>query len=155
DRWRRRRRWRRWWRWRRRRRRSRHRDGRGAVLPFARRGDRRRAGRLAGYEPRRVHRRDRRIAARPGARAPGERVAARVFRGRGGLLGRRPRARRRARRAVVRCDRWGRWRRWWRWWRWWRRDVERVAGREGERSRGRLQHVASPRLVDAQIAEAR
>src|SRR2546430_15487229 len=61
---RRRRRRRRWWRWwrrgRRRRRRRRHRDGRGAVLPFARRGDRRRAGRLAGYEPRRRYGRTRR-----------------------------------------------------------------------------------------------
>src|SRR5438094_818817 len=113
DRWRRRRWWRRRWR-----RRRRHRDGRGAVFPFARRGDRRRAGRLAGYEPRRVHRRGRRIAARPGDRAPGERVAARVLRGRGELHGLSHLDRRRGRRDVDRGDRWGRWRRWWRWGRW-------------------------------------
>src|SRR5207237_6538660 len=126
DRWRRRRWWRRRWR-----RRRRHRDGRGAVLPFARRGDRRRAGRLAGYEPRRVHRRGRRFAARTGDRAPGGRVAARVLRGRGELHGLIHLDRRRGRRDVDRGDRWGRRRRWWRWWRWWRRGGERGGGREG------------------------
>src|SRR5207249_10489212 len=114
--------WRWWWRWRRRRRRRRHRDGRGAVLPFARRGDRRRAGRLAGYEPRRVHRRDRRIAARPGDRAPGERVAARVLRGRGELHGLIHLDRRRGRRDVDRGDRWRRW---------WRRRRRRRRHRDG------------------------
>src|SRR5207247_1893389 len=122
---------RRWWR-RRRRWRRRLRFARRGVLGFARRGDRRRAGRLAGYEPRRVHRRGRRIAARPGDRAPGERVAARVLRGRGELHGLIHLDRRRGRRDVDRGDRWGRWRRWWRWGRWWRRDVERGARGEGE-----------------------
>src|SRR5205814_7719094 len=84
-----------------------------------------------------------------------ERRARRALRGRRELHGLIDLDRRCGRGDVDGGARWGRWRRWWRWWRWWRRDVERVAGREGERSRGRLQHVASPRLVDAQIAEAR
>src|SRR5207302_8334749 len=85
-------------------------------------------------------RRGRRITARPGDRTPGERVAARVLRGRRVLHGLIHLDRRRGRRDVDRGDRWGRWGRWRRWW---RRDVERVAGREGERSRGRLQHIRS------------
>src|SRR5207247_717967 len=146
-----RRRWRRWWWWWWRWWRLRHRDRRGAVLPFARRGDRRRAGCLPGDESRRVDGRDGRTAARPRDRAPSERVAARVPRGRGELHGLIHLDRRRRRRDIDRGDRWGR--RGWRWWR--RRDVERVARRGGERSRRRLERVAGPRLVDAQVAERR
>src|SRR5205807_7138096 len=133
-----------WWRWR-----LRHRDRRGAVLPFARRGDRRRAGCLPGDESRRVDGRDGRITARPGDRAPSERVAARVPRGRGELHGLIHLDRRRRRRDIDRGDRWGRrWRRRWRRWRrrWRRVDVERVTRRCSELPRAGRERVPGPLL---------
>src|SRR5204863_5594546 len=119
-----------------------------------------------GDESRRVDGRDGRTAARPRDRAPSERVAARVPRGRGELHGLVHLDRRRGRRDVDRGDRWGRrWRRrrwWWRRWRrwWWRRrrrrrDVERTARPPAERSGGRRQRVARAGLVDLDSGEGR
>src|SRR5207249_6796346 len=85
-----------WWRWRR----LRHRGRRGAILPFARAGDGIRARSVTGVQTCALPICDGRTAARPRDRAPSERVAARVPRGRGELHGLIHLDRRRGRRDV-------------------------------------------------------